>query len=97
MAFDQKVVFAIAGWALAAVASVALVVQHQKAQHLQAQWHSTLSEQQARIVELELLIADLYLDKDESSPSINDAAAKTGTAISNVFQRVRESLKRDDQ
>jgi len=51
---------------------------------------------EAALVELEVLIADLYLAKDESGTGLNDAAAKTGTAISNVFQRVRESLKRDN-
>lgn len=96
MAFDQKVVFAFVGWALAAAASVALVVQHQKTQQQQQQWQSTINEQQARIVELEVLIADLYLAKDESGTGVSDAASKTGTAISNVFQRVRERLKREN-
>lgn len=101
VAVDAKTVLLLAGWILAGLASVALIAQHIKWSNQQAlwqqelaQWQDKLTEQAQHTVELELIIADLHLQRDESGPGLNETAEKTGSAINNVFNRVRSSFKR---
>ncbi|HEY7771609.1 MAG TPA: hypothetical protein VIC26_00395 [Marinagarivorans sp.] len=94
MTFDSKTIVLLAGWGLAALASVALITQHAKWSEAQASWHAELEQKQRRVVELELIIAELHTDIDEGGPTINDATSKTGSAISNVLDRVRNTFTR---
>ena len=92
--YNSRFIIAMAGWALAAFASVGLIVQHMKWREQQALWQVELAQQSERIVELELIIADLHTDIDRSGPGLNEAAAKTGSAITSVLERVRDRLSR---
>ena len=94
MTLNAKTLLLLAGWILAGLASVALIAQHMKWSQQQARWQAELGQQQQRVVELELIIAELHTDIDESGPTINETAAKTGSAISDVFDRVRNTFSR---
>ena len=94
MTLNTKTLLLLAGWILAGLASVALIAQHMKWSEQQARWQTQLGQQQQRVVELELIIAELHTDIDESGPTISETATKTGSAISNVFDRVRSSFSR---
>lgn len=94
MILNTKTLLLLAGWILAGLASVALIAQHMKWTEQQSRWQAELNQQQQRVVELELIIAGLHTDIDESGPGLNEAATKTGTAISNVFDRVRSTFSR---
>lgn len=94
--FNSKTLLLLAGWILAGLASVTLIVQHVKWTEQQTLWQQALGEQEQRVVELETIIADLHLDNDQSGPApvVSNAASKTGETISNVFGRLRNSLRR---
>jgi hypothetical protein len=94
ISINSRLTLSLIGWVLAAVASVALILQHIKWREQQALWQSQLNEQHERVVELELIIAELHTDLDQGGPGLNRAAAKTSSAISNVLERVRERLSR---
>ena len=94
MMFNAKTGGLLVGWALAALASVALIAQHVKWSEAHERWQAELDHKQRRVVELELIIAELHTDIDESGPTINEAAGKTGSAISNVLDRVRSTFSR---
>ena len=94
--FNSKTLLLLAGWILAGLASVTLIVQHVKWTEQQTLWQQALGEQEQRVVELETIIADLHLDNDQSGPApvVSNAASKTGETISNVFGCLRNSLRR---
>ncbi|WP_053980092.1 hypothetical protein [Marinagarivorans algicola] len=74
---DAKTLMVLVGWILAGLASVALIAQHIRWTNQQSLWQQELTHQVERIVELELIIADLHLQKDERAASVDIADAKT--------------------
>ncbi len=99
---DAKTLMVLVGWILAGLASVALIAQHIRWTNQQSLWQQELTQQVERVVELELIIADLHLQKDERAAmadiaDVNTAlepvpAEKAGTAIKETAQKTGSAI-----
>lgn len=104
---DAKTLMVLVGWILAGLASVALIAQHVRWTNQQSLWQQELTHQVERVVELELIIADLHLQKDERAamadtadvntalepvPADRAPAEKAGTAIKETAQKTGSAI-----